>query len=50
LFQWARLVSRFELLQIDDALWSWRERMLDLYGGLARSEAAAGALPEGNDK
>jgi glutathione S-transferase len=36
-FQWARCVSRFELLAEDDPLWGWRERMLDLFGGLARS-------------
>jgi glutathione S-transferase len=46
LFQWARVVSRFQLLENGDALWSWRERMLDLYNGLARSEAAAGASAE----
>lgn len=36
LFQWARIVSAFEVLEADDALAAWRERMLDLFGGLAR--------------
>jgi glutathione S-transferase len=35
-FQWGRMVSRFELLAADDPIWLWRERVLDLYGGLAR--------------
>ena len=36
-FQWARIVSVFELLEPDDPLRSWRERVLDLFDGLARS-------------
>lgn len=40
LFQWARVVTAFELLEADDALAAWRERMLDLHGGLARSMPA----------
>jgi glutathione S-transferase len=40
IFQWARLVSSFELLEEKDPLVAWRSRMLDLYGGLARSAAA----------
>jgi glutathione S-transferase len=39
-FQWARIVSTTELLEADDALAAWRERMLDLFGGLARREPA----------
>lgn len=39
-FQWARIVSTTELLEADDALAAWRERMLDLFGGLARKEPA----------
>ena len=39
-FQWARIVSTTELLEPDDALVAWRERMLDLFGGLARKEPA----------
>jgi glutathione S-transferase len=37
LMQWARIVSTFELLEADDALNAWRERMLDLHSGLART-------------
>lgn len=35
-FQWARVVSPTRLLQPDDPLFGWRERMLDLFGGMAR--------------
>ncbi len=42
-FQWARIVSETELLEPADALVAWRERMLDLFGGLARKEPARGA-------
>ena len=38
--QWARIVSDCEVLEPTDALAAWRERMLDLYDGLARSEPA----------
>ena len=38
LFQWARIVSAFEVLEPKDALTAWRERMLDLFGGLARTQ------------
>ena len=34
--QWARCVSSFELLTEDDALFAWRERLLDAFGGHAR--------------
>jgi glutathione S-transferase len=34
--QWARCVSAFELLARDDALFAWRERLLDAFGGHAR--------------
>ncbi|MDR2113286.1 MAG: glutathione S-transferase family protein [Candidatus Accumulibacter sp.] len=34
--QWARCVSAFELLVEDDALFAWRERLLDLFDGNAR--------------
>jgi glutathione S-transferase len=40
IFQWARLVSGFELLEDRDPLVAWRSRMLDLYDGLARSASA----------
>jgi glutathione S-transferase len=36
-FMWARVVSPLELLAADDAVHAWRERMLDLHGGLARN-------------
>ena len=39
-FQWGRIVSPFEVLEEGDALTAWRERMLDLFGGLARSAPA----------
>jgi|tagenome__1003787_1003787.scaffolds.fasta_scaffold20974635_3 glutathione S-transferase len=40
LFQWARIVSPFELLEASDALAAWRERMLDRHGGFARAYPA----------
>jgi glutathione S-transferase len=36
-FQWARCISPFRLLELDDPVAGWRERMLDLFGGLARA-------------
>ncbi|MDE2007503.1 MAG: glutathione S-transferase family protein [Rhodospirillales bacterium] len=39
-FQWARVVSDFALLEPDDPVAAWRERMLDQYGGLARATPA----------
>ncbi len=35
-FQWARCVSPFRLLAADDPVEAWRQRMLDLHGGMAR--------------
>jgi glutathione S-transferase len=35
-FQWARAMSPARLLEPDDPVYAWRERMLDLHGGLAR--------------
>jgi glutathione S-transferase len=35
-FQWARVVSPTRLLEPDDPLFAWRERVLDLFGGYAR--------------
>jgi glutathione S-transferase len=35
-FQWARSVSPIRLLEPDDPVYAWRERMLDLFGGYAR--------------
>jgi glutathione S-transferase len=43
LFQWARIVSGFAILEPDDALAAWRERMLDLHAGFARAEPARDA-------
>lgn len=36
-FMWARGISSFRLLAADDPLNDWRDRMLDLYGGLGRN-------------
>lgn len=36
-FMWARCVSPIRLLAPDDPVYAWRERMLNAYGGLARS-------------
>jgi glutathione S-transferase len=41
-FQWARAISDFELLAAGDPVAAWRERMLDLFGGLARKSPAYG--------
>lgn len=38
--QWARIVSPVDILEPGDALAAWRERMLDLYGGLGRTTPA----------
>lgn len=35
-FMWARAVSPIRLLEPDDPVFAWRERMLDLWGGYAR--------------
>lgn len=40
-FQWARATSGFELLEASDAVALWRERMLDLFDGLARTAPRA---------
>lgn len=37
-FMWARGVSEFKMLEADDPVADWRERMLDLYGGMPRRE------------
>ncbi len=36
-FQWARVVSPFKLLAEDDLIHAWREKLLDAFGGMARS-------------
>jgi glutathione S-transferase len=38
---WPRMVSPFELLDKDDAIYAWRERMLDLFDGMARKARGA---------
>lgn len=35
-FQWARCISPFALLEPADPVYAWRERLLDAHGGLAR--------------
>lgn len=39
-FQWARCISPFELLEKDDPVRQWRDRLLDRFGGLARKSPA----------
>lgn len=39
-FQWARCTSPFRLLEAGDPIEAWRQRMLDLHGGLARTVPA----------
>jgi glutathione S-transferase len=39
-FQWARCVSPYRFLPPDDPVEAWRQRMLDLHGGMARSVPA----------
>jgi glutathione S-transferase len=34
-FQWCRCISDFKLLTLDDPIYAWRQRMLDLFDGLA---------------
>jgi len=40
-FQWPRCVSTFALLEADDPIFAWRERMLDAFDGLVRKAMAA---------
>jgi glutathione S-transferase len=42
-FQWARVTSAFELLNPDDVLYAWREKLLDAFGGVARQSPAVAA-------
>lgn len=35
-FQWARTISTYHILADDDPIRGWRDRMLDLFDGLAR--------------
>ncbi|MGX9181345.1 glutathione S-transferase family protein [Mesorhizobium sp. BHbdii] len=41
--QWARIASRYRLLDDSDVVAQWFERCLDLHGGLGRKVAAAAA-------
>jgi glutathione S-transferase len=36
-FQWARVVSRFRLLEGGDPVHAWRQRLLDAFDGMARN-------------
>jgi glutathione S-transferase len=36
-FQWARVVSPFKLLEANDPIYAWREKMLDAFDGMART-------------
>ena len=36
-FAWARSISEYSLLDKDDPVHAWRERMLDLFDGMARN-------------
>jgi glutathione S-transferase len=40
-FLWARIASTVALLEADDPVHAWRERMLDLYDGMGRKAQAA---------
>ncbi len=35
-FQWARVVSQFKLLEANDPVYAWREKLLDAFDGMAR--------------
>jgi len=37
LLMWARCISPIELLETGDPVFAWRDRLLDAFGGLARS-------------
>jgi glutathione S-transferase len=39
-FQWARCISPFALLEADDPVRQWRDRLLDRFDGLARKAPA----------
>jgi glutathione S-transferase len=38
---WARVASPLTLLEADDPIHAWRERMLDLFDGMGRKAKAA---------
>ena len=37
-FMWARVVSDFKMLETEDPIYTWRERMLDLYDAMPRNQ------------
>ena len=39
-FQWARCISDFSLLNADDILYRWRDKILNMHDGLALSAVA----------
>jgi glutathione S-transferase len=39
-FMWARVTSSFQLLELSDPIYNWRERMLLLYDGIAKNAPA----------
>jgi glutathione S-transferase len=43
-FQWARIVCAEPVLEGDDPVAAWFERVLDLHGGFARAEPARGTV------
>ncbi len=42
MFMWARCISDVQVLATDDAVYAWRERLLDAFDGLARGAPAVG--------
>jgi glutathione S-transferase len=40
ILQWSRAISPFQLLEITDPVYAWRDRLLDAFDGLARSAPA----------
>jgi glutathione S-transferase len=36
-FQWARTTSPFKLLKEDDPIFTWREKLLNAFGNMARN-------------
>jgi glutathione S-transferase len=41
MLMWARCVSPVELLEPDDPVFAWRDRLLDAFGGMARAAPCA---------
>ncbi len=44
MFMWARCISEVQILAEDDAVYAWRDRLLDAFDGLARGAPAVGAI------